>query len=251
MAIPVKVGGRKIFEIYDYGPTTRKRAITFEHKEPETINWIDSFSPGDQLLDIGANIGVYSLYAASMGVRVVALEPEALNYALINLNIRLNKFNKAIMPYLVAAHNMTKFSTLNTRECVWGGALNSFDNAIDLMGNTYLPEHTQGVLGITLDQFLPQINFKPAHIKIDVDGNESLILRGAFNSLRCSELRSVLVELEETSDNYAETIRLVEQAGFTLHEKGSIHSFAEFLPNAKQGDKPTKITTFSNHIFRK
>ena len=45
------------------GKITRYRAVTFEDKEPETLNWIESFYPKDNFLDIGANIGIYSIYA--------------------------------------------------------------------------------------------------------------------------------------------------------------------------------------------
>ena len=240
VALPVKAAGQKVFEIYDYGKITRFRASSFESKEPETIDWIASFAPGDGLLDIGANVGVYSLYAASRGINVVALEPDALNYALLNLNIRLNNFGKLIMPYPIAAHDETKFSSFNISSYGWGGALNSFDNSLDFKGNAYQPVHVQGVYGISLDDLLPQINFKPAHIKIDVDGNENLILRGAFNSLRCGGLRSVLVELDEARSDYVESIRLIEQAGFRLQEK----AHAPMLDSGR-------FSSIFNHIFVK
>lgn len=238
VALPVRVSGRKVFKIYDYGKVTRFRASSFESKEPETIAWIDSFAPGDSLLDIGANVGVYSLYAASRGSAVVALEPDALNYALLNRNVRLNNLGQHISPYLVAAHNEAKFSSFNISSYEWGGALNSFDNTLDFAGNSYKPVHSQGVYGIPLDSFLPQIKFKPAHIKIDVDGNENIILLGAFNSLRSPELRSVLVELDDSRSDYAESIRLIEQAGFVLREK----------THAAMYDSGRFSTTF-NHIF--
>ena len=90
----VKESGKEIFKVYDYGTTVRMRAFTFETKEPETLNWIRNFDAEDNLLDIGANIGIYSLYAAYKGVNVISIEPDALNYALLNLNIRLNNYGK-------------------------------------------------------------------------------------------------------------------------------------------------------------
>ena len=83
----VKESGEEIFKVLDYGRTVRMRALTFETKEPETLNWIRGFDAEDNLLDIGANIGIYSLYAAYKGGNVTAIEPDALNYALLNLNI--------------------------------------------------------------------------------------------------------------------------------------------------------------------
>ena len=236
--LTVRVAGRKVYRIYDYGKITRFRAFSFESKEPETLAWIDSFAPGDGLLDIGANIGVYSLYAASKDVSVVALEPDALNYALLNLNVRLNDFGEKIIPYLVAAHNEAKFSNFNISSNDWGGALNSFDNTLDFAGNPYVPVHSQGVYGIPLDSFLPQIKFKPAHIKIDVDGNENIILLGAYNTLRSRELKSVLVELDDSRADYVDSISLIEQAGFVLQEKTHAVMF-----------ESGRFSTTFNHIF--
>ena len=45
-------------------------------KEPEIIRWIDQFLQGDTLLDVGANIGLYSLYASKSGCNVVSIEPD-------------------------------------------------------------------------------------------------------------------------------------------------------------------------------
>ena len=43
------------------------RATTFETKEPETLEWIDTIPKNSVLWDIGANVGLYSLYAARHG----------------------------------------------------------------------------------------------------------------------------------------------------------------------------------------
>ena len=51
------------------------RAATMLTKQPATIEWIDRFQPGSVFWDIGANVGVYTLYAALRGdTRVVAFE---------------------------------------------------------------------------------------------------------------------------------------------------------------------------------
>ena len=71
-----------LFEIYDYGEICRYRASSFLYKEPETIKWIDSFNSSEYFLDIGANIGIYSLYAAKKGISTTCIEPDALNFAL-------------------------------------------------------------------------------------------------------------------------------------------------------------------------
>src|SRR5882724_5820112 len=60
------------------------RVDTLLEKEPETIEWIDSFKEGEVFYDVGANIGLYSVYAAARRKSpVVAFEPDARNYALL------------------------------------------------------------------------------------------------------------------------------------------------------------------------
>ena len=75
------------------------RAETLLDKEPATIRWIDTFSPGEVLWDIGANIGIYSLYAGVVkGVEVLAFEPASFNHALLCDNIRLNGLEDRVRP---------------------------------------------------------------------------------------------------------------------------------------------------------
>ena len=56
------------------------RAKTFSSKEPETLEWIESFNKKSIFWDIGANIGLYSIYAAKYNnVQVYAFEPSVFN----------------------------------------------------------------------------------------------------------------------------------------------------------------------------
>jgi len=66
------------------------RAETLFIKEPETIAWIDNFSPHSTLWDFGANVGTYTLYAAKNGHFVVAIEPSSREYEILGKNIALN-----------------------------------------------------------------------------------------------------------------------------------------------------------------
>ena len=195
------------------------RGNTFEVKEPETLKWIKGFDSDDKLLDIGANIGIYSLYAAYKGIDVIAIEPDALNYALLNLNIRLNNFGNKIIPYCIAVHNKTTFSKFNISSYEWGGALNSFDNNLDHKGNVYKPIHSQGVFGTSLDSLTESIPFKPNHLKVYVDGNEYLILLGAKKFLKHKNLKSILIELDDTRSDYLQSLNIIEESGFKLIEK--------------------------------
>src|SRR5919106_6075149 len=67
------------------------RVQSIYEKEPWTLEWIASFEPASILVDVGANVGMYTIWAAATRrARVYAFEPEAQNYATLNRNIMLN-----------------------------------------------------------------------------------------------------------------------------------------------------------------
>ena len=86
-SVAVKYQGHKI-RFSTPNMVTFLRAQHLLDKEPITIEWILGFTPGDVLIDVGANVGTYSMFAAVMrDAKVYAFEPEAQNFALLNRNI--------------------------------------------------------------------------------------------------------------------------------------------------------------------
>ena len=78
-------------------PVETWRVTTLFTKEPGTIAWLDKeVKEGDVLFDIGANIGLYSVYAASKGAKVYAFEPHIINAAKLLLNTSLNTFKSSV-----------------------------------------------------------------------------------------------------------------------------------------------------------
>jgi hypothetical protein len=76
------------------------RAETLLTKEPETIAWLNYYtSKGGTFYDVGANIGVYSLYAAIKNpqLSVYAFEPVKNNFISLLNNKKLNKTNNFIV----------------------------------------------------------------------------------------------------------------------------------------------------------
>ena len=229
-----------LFEIYDYGEICRYRASSFLYKEPETIKWIDTFNSKDYFLDIGANIGIYSLYAAKKGIRTTCIEPDALNFALLNMNIMKNNIGQLVRAYLIALHNKKGFSKLNLQKMQWGGALSSFDNQKDQFEKSFETDYSQGCYGDKLDNCIFSLSPKVNHIKIDVDGNENLILRGSSKTLRMKSLKSLLIELDEKRSDYKSSISIIEKSGLKLIQKSRSSIFDN-----------SKFSTTYNHIFIK
>jgi len=80
-------------KLFFYTPNwvCRFRAESFSTKEPETLEWIDKYGGNGSLFDIGANVGLYSIYyAATKKSNVYAFEPSVFNLALLTKNIFSN-----------------------------------------------------------------------------------------------------------------------------------------------------------------
>jgi hypothetical protein len=76
-----------------FGKVATGRVLSLLTKQPATIKWIDSFPADSIMWDIGANVGVFTMYAALRGHRVVAFEPAAINYFLLAANCEANKLS--------------------------------------------------------------------------------------------------------------------------------------------------------------
>ncbi len=216
----VNVRGQSIRVAVDHWRTLM-RAKTYSIKEPDTLNWLDSFEPDSCYFDLGANIGQYSLYPAKKygeKVRVYAFEPQGLNYYSLNRNIYLNKLEKNITAYCVAVSGESGFSQLYIPKFIPGGNRSQFGKE-DLKNMKRPASHIQGMFGVTLDDLCEKWGFPyPNYIKIDVDGIEIAILKGAEKVLRNPALKSITVELG-TVEEQQEAVSLLEQAGFKVKFK--------------------------------
>jgi len=187
-------------------------------KEPDTIEWIDGFAAGDVLWDVGANVGVFSLYAARRPeIRVLAFEPSADNYAALCANVFGNSFGDRIIPYCIAFAGTTELGVLNSPSREVGTAMHQFGKPGE--GSRYWKgsvSHAQGMVGYTIDEFISRFDPPfPTHVKLDVDGLEWPILVGAPKTLRDPRLRSLMVELNLTDKpELARAKELLSDAGF-------------------------------------
>ena len=216
------------------------RADTYATKEPETLEWIERYiQPGDVMYDIGANIGLYSLFAAKRlhrQCKIYAFEPEALNHAQLSRNIYLNGLSGVVLPCCVAVTdklcfdifylNPENFNKMAEGQClVPGSAIHSFGDPEDYNGKSFLPFHTQGTVGVPLDHLWREwgLNF-PNHVKIDVDGLEEKIISGAALTLEDRRLKSVLVEVSTKKTSLDLIMQQLTQAGFTQVTDFAAHS---------------------------
>ena len=190
----------KIFVGQFYTPNSicKWRVESFSTKEPETLKWIDEFGEGGVFFDIGANIGLYSIYyAATHNNEAYAFEPSVLNTKLLAKNVYLNELShlvKIVTTPLSDSNGFAKFKLSSIQE---GGALSSFGVSYGQDGLKIQEKLGYSTLGFSLDSLLKLglIPNNPGLIKIDVDGIEDLILHGSLSVLGNPMCKSVLVEV--------------------------------------------------------
>lgn len=192
------------------------RARTLLTKEPDTIEWIDSFDDGDVFWDIGANVGCYTLYAGKVrGVKTIAFEPSPANYPLLVRNVELNGISGHVSAFGIALSNKTQVSTLNMTTTEAATAHSTFGEKRNQFGQEFQAVYQHTMVGYSVDDFINQFGIsKPNHIKIDVDGIEDLIIEGATETLQNPDLKSVLIELNVTPNKYDQrVIEFLTKAG--------------------------------------
>ena len=212
-----RVNGHE-FVLCAANPRTTSRLRTFATKEPDTLKWIDSFEHDSVLWDIGANVGLYSLYAAkTRGCKVFAFEPSVFCLEFLARNIWLNNLQTqiTIVPNPLSDNTQPNLLTLNSRE--WGESSNSFGTTLNQDGNEIHASFDYKILGTTIDDAVSKLKIPiPQHIKIDVDGIEPMILAGGAQVLKT--VTSISVEVPTYRGANETVAELLKQAGLKISE---------------------------------
>lgn len=219
----VMMNSEIVFSIRDLGNSTISRGISFFSKEKETIQWIDSFNNGSNFVDIGANIGIFSLYAAYKGHNIISIEPESLNFAVLNINIYDNQFKKNIKSFPFSISTKNNIGFLKLSEIAWGKSNHQFNHK-EKNDNSYL----QGSYGCSADYLFEKINFIPNYIKIDVDGNELLVIQGMENTLKSGSIKSILIEINLSDQKNQEILKIFSKYDYNIISSKAVY---ESQPN--------------------
>jgi len=187
------------------------RALTFWTKEPETIYWIGDFDGEKPITfwDIGANIGVYSLFCACVhpNANIYAFEPQSTNFLRLLANIHINGFGNQISPQFMALSNKNGFQEFTIANPEFGASGGQLD-AIEGSEKYEVPVFTG-------DGFAEMTGIYPDYVKIDVDGNELNILNGMVNVLK--SVKGILVEVNDTAvSDFMDAIGFIPDRRFNL-----------------------------------
>lgn len=199
---------------------TRYRAETFSTKEPETLEWIDSIPSGAVLWDIGANVGLYTCYAAkTRRCRVFAFEPSVFNLELLARNIFLNELTDLVTIVPLPLADQLAFNKLNMTTTEWGGALSTFGQSYGQDGELLNKNFEIPTVGMSMSDAISLLRIpQPEYIKIDVDGIEHLILKGGGAVL--NNVKSLSIEINDLFLTQAnDSSKYLREAGLSFLEK--------------------------------
>lgn len=197
------------------------RSKTFFDKEPETNKWVEKIPSDGIFYDVGANVGIFTVLASAYCKKVYAFEPVALNYSVLNQNLMMNKLDKNTVAYCLAISDKSSFDTMRLSSNMVGSAHHSFGIDRDACHNEFSPVFKQGSFGVSLDDLVYVYNFDcPTFLKIDVDGNEHLVIGGATKLLKDQRLKSVLIELNKNLTVDQGLVEIIKNNGFKLTEIG-------------------------------
>ncbi len=178
--------------------------------EPETLAAVERLSPsGGTVIDVGANIGLISLWAArcvGAAGRVVSIEPSSWAMARLSANARLSQMGN-ITPVLGASSNRIGQGSMFV--------INGY-RIDDAVTNTHEQVTFYTIDQIVGDQGLERVDL----IKIDTDGYELDVLRGAATTL--ARFRPAIIfemgpsALERAGSCYRDLIAFIEGFGYTI-----------------------------------
>ena len=189
-----------------------------QYEREERRRFCSEIRPGTTVLDVGANIGIFTLLAAKRGARVFAIEADPYNARILRRHVELNGFSGQVTVIEMAAVETP-------------GMVQLYRNESNRGGNSLYGEGVPiGVAGKTVDSLdLPPIDV----CKIDIEGAEIPALRGMTETLRRSPNMKMLVECSDAfgKDRATELLRLVKQAFSRISIVEGGMASAETLPS--------------------
>jgi FkbM family methyltransferase len=196
------------------------RAKTLLVKERGTVQWIrDAVKPGDVFYDIGANIGIYTpLAARRVGAsgRVYAFEPHVVNVHTLMHNVKANGLGGIVQVMSCALNDSEGYFDFNYYSDVSGSSNSQLNETRDGNEREFRPVLTERKQATTVDALIAAGTIRPAtHIKLDVDGNEMLILRG-MSGLLAGRTAPSTVHVEVNPRYRAELFQFMQERGYAL-----------------------------------
>ena len=204
----------------------QKRITSYVEDEPLTIQWLESFNKNSVFYDIGSNIGGFSVITSLIhdkDIQIYSFEPNYMNFNCQIETCRDNNFSN-IFPMNLAINNTNEFNIFKYDRLNVGSKGTFGDELKEQMLKSQYSNpfkrgisHEIGILGVSLDSLVYEFGIPaPDYIKIDVDGNDLLVLQGAKKVLQDSDkVKEVYIEIDDKIYGDNEIDKLMKDYNYT------------------------------------
>jgi len=208
----VEIGGQKMF-LDEKDSLSLSIWGTFEEFETEIVK--KEIKAGDVVLDIGANIGYYTLIFAKLvgeSGKVFAFEPDPVNFSLLKKNIEANGYKNVVLIQKAVSNKNEKLKLYLCEE-------NRGDHRIyDSHDNRQSVE----VEAIRLEDYFKDYGGKIDFIKMDIQGAEGGATQGMFSLLQKNQVKIITefwpMGLKKFGINPEKYLKSLTEAGFKIYE---------------------------------
>ena len=244
----LEVQGSKMYlDVRDKDPSMRKTfqayALNRIHEESTTELFKKVVKGEDVVVDLGANIGYFTLLAAKLvdtNGKVYSFEPEPRNFSFLKKNIELNDYRQVIATQKAVAEGPGTVKLYICHYDTGHHTINQYEGI-----KAYRPDFTEDrkefveIEKVALDDFLKDEKQPVDVIKMDVEGAEMLALSGMDRILRESKNLKMFVEffpllIKEMGGSPEEFARrLLEEYHFSMFVIGEDYSMHDYVTNKK------------------
>ena len=208
------------------------RAKSLLTEEPLMITWIRSMHRDDVVLDVGANVGIYTIPIAKRVQTVYACELDPLNIAILKENMYLNAVTENVVVLPFACGDSAKIVDVKFRDLAYGDALQLIEGGDPQNTRLGHQNHSAKVVQFSLDDIFVKLDLaRPNKVKIDVDGNELTVLQGMKDLIRGAN--EVYFE-DSLSDSCREVVQFLLSTGFEKYQ--SVEMFSKNNKNQIIGE---------------
>jgi FkbM family methyltransferase len=150
---------------------------------------------------------------------VFAFEPHSANFTRLIDNIIINQLQRIVVPCNFALNDAQGFFPFNYSSSEAGTSDSQLSSVRSFSGADYQPQLSEMKYAASVDSLIASGLFAaPHHIKIDVDGNESLILRG-MQTLLTSPERPRSLQVEVSKPNEAEIVGFLLDQSYVMSDR--------------------------------
>tara|TARA_R110000851_G_scaffold266522_1_gene419018 strand:- start:978 stop:1748 length:771 start_codon:yes stop_codon:yes gene_type:complete len=240
---------KKLNKIYNNSKLS-KRINSYTGDEPLTIEWIESFEKNSIFYDIGSNIGGYSFIASfNSNVKTIySFEPNLDNFYSQIIACRNNDI-KNIHPFNLAVNNNNTFNffkydrgynpdklnyDISEKKPIYkAGSKGTFGEELkdQMIKSDYSNPFKRGItwetgiIGISLDSLVYEFNMPiPNYLKIDVDGNDFLVLSGAERLLNEPNVKEIFIEIDDKIYQDGEIEKFMLKYSFNIEKNINVGS---------------------------